>query len=414
MGARSKKPKIGIIPEKWEIVRLGDPMVTEAIYYGVTAKACSYKTELKMLRTTDIKCFIFDYQKLPYCEITDSRNKINQYKLFEGDIIVARAGTVGVSILVDKNYEDVIFGSYLIKVKLKKEAIYPRYIHYFFQSYIFWNHIKKAQGSTLKNINLPLLRSLTLPLPPLPEQKKIAEILGAVDEAIEKVDESIAKTERLKKGLMQELLTKGIGHKEVKDTEIGRIPKEWEVVRLGEVCAQKKEIVLPKGDGRTNFIGLEHLESGKIKVKSFSTDLGIKSSKFKFCRGDILYGKLRPYLDKVVIAEIEGVCSTDLIVLSPDEGKCVKEFLIYVLHSKMFIRHAISNTSGTNHPRTSWKAISEFEFGLPPLFEQKKIAEILSTVDKRLELLRNKKEKLVRIKKGLMNDLLTGKKRVRV
>jgi len=227
-----KQTEIGRIPKEWKVVRLGDSEISEAIYYGITAKACSYKTELKMLRTTDIKDFIFDYQKLPYCEITDSRNQISQYKLFEGDIIVSRAGTVGVSILVDRNYEDVIFGSYLIKVKFKKEAIYPRYIHYFFQSYIYWNHIKKAQGSTLKNINLPLLRSLTLLLPPLPEQKKIAEILSTVDNTIEKVDEVISKTERLKKGLMQELLTKGIGHKEFKDTEIGRVPREWEVKKV--------------------------------------------------------------------------------------------------------------------------------------------------------------------------------------
>jgi len=206
-----KQTQIGRIPKEWEVVRLGDSKITENIYYGITAKACNHKSKFRMLRTTDIKDFIFDYQSLPYCKITDSRNQIERYKLFEGDIIVARAGTVGVSILVDRDYEDTIFGSYLIKVKLKKEKIYPRFLHYFFQSYIYWKHIKKAQGSTLKNINLPLLRRLVIPLPPLPEQRKIAEILSTVDEAIEKVNEAIIKTERLKKGLMQELLTKGKG-----------------------------------------------------------------------------------------------------------------------------------------------------------------------------------------------------------
>jgi len=202
-----KDTEIGRIPKEWEVVRLGDPEISEAIYYGITAKACSYKTGLKMLRTTDIKNFVFDYHKLPYCKITDTRNQISQYKLFEGDIIVARAGTVGVSVLVDRDYEDVVFGSYLIKVKPKKEEIYPKYIHYFFQSYMYWSHIKKAQGSTLKNINLPLLKSLILPLPPLPEQKKIAEILSTVDKRLELLKNKKEKLKRIKKGLMNDLLT---------------------------------------------------------------------------------------------------------------------------------------------------------------------------------------------------------------
>jgi len=258
-----------------------------------------------------------------------------------------------------------------------------------------------------------LVYALKLPLPPLPEQQKIAEILSTVDSAIEKVNQAIEKTQRLKKGLMQELLTKGIGHKEFKDTEIGRIPKEWEVVRLGDICKQRNQIILPSGKGEFKFVGLEHITSGETKLCAYEFDINIKSSKFKFYAGDILYGKLRPYLDKAILAEFDGICSTDLLVLTPAKDRIYTEFLIYTIHSKKFIQYAISTTSGTNHPRTSWKAISKFMFGLPPLPEQQKIAEILSTVDKRLELLKKKKEKLERIKKGLMNDLLTGKRRTK-
>ena len=93
----------------------------------------------------------------------------------------------------------------------------------------------KSTEKHIKNISLPLLKSLLIPLPPFEEQRKIVEILSTIDKAIQKTNEIIAKTERLKRGLMQELLTKGLGHKEFKDTEIGRIPKDWEVVRLGEL-----------------------------------------------------------------------------------------------------------------------------------------------------------------------------------
>lgn len=207
-----KKTEIGRIPKEWEVVKLGDSKVTDTIYYGITAKASNESTGLKMLRTTDISNYKFDYGKLPSCEITDRRNQLNQYKLFKGDLIIARAGTVGVSVLVDEDYKDAVFGSYLIKVKLKS-GILPKFIHYFLQSSLYWNHIQKAQGSTLKNINLPLLKSLVLPLPPLPEQQKIAEILSSVDKRIETLRKRKERLEKVKRGLMEDLLT---GKKRVK------------------------------------------------------------------------------------------------------------------------------------------------------------------------------------------------------
>lgn len=198
--------EIGRIPKEWKALPLGDDEVCDDIFYGITAKATEDKTELKILRTTDIKDYTVDWSNLTFCEITEKRSTIDRYILKKGDIIVARSGTVGVSVLVDKDFDDVIFGSYLIKVRLKPE-IDPKFVHYFMQSSSYWKHIQKAQGSTLKNINLPILRSLVLPLPPLPEQKKITEILRAVDRKIELLRRKKEVLGRLKKGLMGDLLT---------------------------------------------------------------------------------------------------------------------------------------------------------------------------------------------------------------
>ena len=101
-------------------------------------------------------------------------------------------------------------------------------------------------GTTRKKLNQEQMKGIKIPLPPLSEQQKIAEVLCTIDEAIQKTNEIIAKTEHLKKGLMQELLTKGIGHKEFKDTEIGRIPKEWEVVKLNEVAEIRSNRVVSR------------------------------------------------------------------------------------------------------------------------------------------------------------------------
>jgi type I restriction enzyme S subunit len=382
-----KQTEVGRIPKEWEVVRLG--------------KVLSLKNGERPLTSENGISPIY------------GANGIIGYTsnfLMDNDFTVI-IGRVGASGEVHLGMRKIwISDNAIYSENYDKNRVYIPFVYYLLK---FKKLSQFASKSTHPIITQSFLNLFLIPLPPLPEQKKIAEILSTVDEAIGGVDKVLAKTGRVKKGLMQELLTKGIGHKHFKQTKIGRIPKDWEIVRLGEVCTKRNEIILPTGEGQVRFIGLEHIESGKTKVKYFSTDSGIKSSKFKFYARDILYGKLRPYLDKAIVAEFEGICSTDLIVLTPDKNKYIRDFLIYIIHSDKFISHAISNTSGTNYPRTSWKAISRFNVVRPLLPEQKKIAEILSTVDKRIQLLREKKRKLKKVKKGLMNDLLTGKRRVK-
>ena len=102
-----------------------------------------------------------------------------------------------------------------------------------------------------------------------------------------------------------------------------------------------------------------------------------------------------------------------MIVLTPKTSSIIPELLIYVIHSNEFINYAVLTMSGTNHPRTSWKALSKFKFPLSPLEEQKQIAKILKTIDEAIELKKKKKEKLERMKKAVMNELLTGKIRIK-
>ena len=198
--------QIGKIPKDWKLVKLSN--IVEDIYYGITAKAVEHKTGLKILRTTDIKDYNVDWDLLPFCEITEKRGNIQRFLLKKGDIIIARAGTTGVCVLVEKDFEDVIFGSYLIKIRLNKN-VYPRFVYYFCQSHSYWNQITSGQaGSTIKNINIPLLKSLNVPLPSsVKEQTAITEILSTVDKAIELYRREKERLLRLKRGLMSVLLT---------------------------------------------------------------------------------------------------------------------------------------------------------------------------------------------------------------
>src|SRR4030042_1220496 len=100
-----------------------------------------------------------------------------------------------------------------------------------------------------------------------------------------------------------------------KMTEIGQLPEDWEVRRLGDMANQRKESITPVGDGKTKYVGLEHIDSGRSRLQRYGFDNEVKSTKFKFFKDDILYGKLRPYLDKCILSDLEGVCSTDIIVI---------------------------------------------------------------------------------------------------
>ncbi|MBC7330555.1 restriction endonuclease subunit S [bacterium] len=415
-----KDTQIGRIPKDWEVVRLGD--IASNVYYGITAKAVQERTQLRMLRTTDIKNYKVEWDSLPYCQITEQRKDIQRYFLQIDDLIVSRAGTAGMSVLVDKHLKDVIFGSYLIKIRLKDNG-YPKYLHFFFRSRFYWNHILSGHaGSTLKNINLPVLKSTPIILPPLPEQEKIAEILSTVDEVIQRTEEIIAKTERLKKGLMQELLTKGIGHKEFKDTQIGRIPKDWEVVRLGDISTISSGNTAPQEKkyfekGKFPFIRVQHLNElakGKYTVhfdlinERAVSELRLK----KFKKGAIIFPKSGESikLEKRAMLIEDSYVVNHLAVINPLSKGVNNLFLFYCLCRVKTSEYLTQTTM----PSLNLATIKGFLLPLPPLPEQEKIAEILSTVDEKIEIERKIKEKLERIKKSLMDLLLTGKIRVRI
>ena len=287
-----------------------------------------------------------------------------------------------------------------------------------------------AAGSTFKEIARTIVRNLRIPLPPLHEQKKIAEILSTVDTTIQKTNEVIAKTERLKKGLMQELLTKGIGHKEFKDTEIGRIPKEWEVVKLRSIVEGDSDIVAGpfgsnlkvcdyKPDG-VPIIRLQNIERNQFidkDIKYISPEKAEELKYHSYQPGDIVLAKLGDPIGKTCIVPSfmkAGVVVADVVRIRPSPKKAITLFVVYVLNSSVCFDQLRRETIGSTRPRVNISQVRNLKIPLSPLDEQQKIAEILSTADKKLELERNEKTRLEKIKQGLMDLLLTGKIRVKV
>ena len=186
--------------------------------------------------------------------------------------------------------------------------------------------------------------------------------------------------------------------------DLAVLPKGWKISSLGEVCNLRRESINPTENLHFPYVGLEHIDSGVPNLLRFGKANEVKSSKSKFYPNDVLYGKLRPYLDKAAISECEGFCSTDILVIQ-NKTNFDSYFLVYLLHTNEFLDHAIRTTKGVNHPRTSWQSVTEFIFSLPPLEEQRAIATTLRTIQTAKEA-RQKELALERERKAALMDYL--------
>jgi type I restriction enzyme S subunit len=183
-------------------------------------------------------------------------------------------------------------------------------------------------------------------------------------------------------------------------------PSGWFSAKFGDLCDRVQDAALPMKDGERLYLGLEHLASGRPALVGRGKETDVKSGKTEFRAGDVLFGKLRPYLRKSTMAPEDGICSTDILVFRPTK-KATPEFICFLTHSDEFIRHAQATTSGVQHPRTSWGGLREFQLHAPPLCEQQKIVAVLSLVQQAIE----QQERLItlttELKTGLLDQLFT-------
>ena len=281
--------------------------------------------------------------------------------------------------------------------------------------------VATSVGSTVQSLRKPIIEALKIPLPPLEEQKKIANILSTVDKKIAFVEENINATEELKKGLMQKLLTEGIGHTEFKDSELGRIPESWEIKSLSKVC---------------NKVVDKNKDLLYVNVLTNSATLGIISQNEYFDREIVTEKNLVNYFvvnkfDYIYNPRISinapcgpinqckkyenGIVSPLYTVFRIEKDSINNDYLEFYFLSNHWNKYIKDNSNtGARHDRMSIsdKLFFSMPIFIPPVEEQKQIAEILSTVDKKLENLKNKKLFFEELKKGLMQKLLTGEVRV--
>jgi len=169
-----------------------------------------------------------------------------------------------------------------------------------------------------------------------------------------------------------------------------KLPEGWEWKKLGEIAVVEKKVVLPEEIKGTyqKYIGLENIEKDTGRLTNFSETLGdeIKSNKYRFTVENILYGKLRPYLNKVFLPDFEGICSTDILTIKTIKGKAIREYVALLMRQPFFVSYASTRSSGANLPRINESKLLECKIPLPPLETQKKIVSILEKVEETKKL----------------------------
>lgn len=281
----------------------------------------------------------------------------------------------------------------------------------------------KMVGSNYPAVNSSDVRESNIILPPLEEQEKIASILSTVDEQIDNVDALIEKNKELKKGLMQTLLTKGIGHTKFKKTEVGEIPEEWTLVKIGDVAKFQAGYAFKSSDYVDNGVKLVKITNVQQKdllwndTDFLPEEFLNKYKEYSLEINDVIIAMTRPIISSgIKICKVKKEDTPAL--LNQRVGRFItsenvnNKYLYQYCFSNYFINKVNELCSTTGQPNISSNQLESIMISLPSTEEQEKIGSILLNVDEKMEEYENKKQRLEELKKGLMQQLLTGNIRI--
>lgn len=246
-----------------------------------------------------------------------------------------------------------------------KEPFLNDWIVYFFQNLDVNPFITGAVQPKLNKENLQLLE---IPLPDFGKAKTIVSILSALDDKIELNRQTNATLEAIAQSIFREWFVDG------EDID------DWEVGKLGDIAENIRRSVQPSEiEPDTPYIGLEHMPRKSIALSEWDTASEVMSNKYQFKQDEFLFGKLRPYFHKVGVAPLDGVSSTDILVVTPKEDDYYGVVLGHI-SSVDLIKHTAAASTGTKMPRTNWSDIARYEIALPPKERAKQFSGFMKSV----------------------------------
>lgn len=406
-----KRTELGVIPVDWEVSTIGKEF---EIKLGKMLDAAKNTGIPKLyLNNKAVQWGLIDINDLP--TVLMSRADLDRYRLRHGDLLVCEGGEVGRAAIWKAQIPECYYqkalhrlrplGSYHINFML---ALFK----YFADHGLFANYITQT---SIAHLTREKLADVPIPLPPLAEQKTIARSLSDTDELIAGCDRAFGKKRNIKQGAMQQLLTGKV-----------RLPGfsgEWEVKKLGEIGEFKNGINKGKEDFGFGYPFVNLLDVfGQPKIFQ-GLSLGLVNSSgeerkiYELRKGDILFirSSVKPEgvgLTSVVQYDLKDTVYSGFLIRFRDLGKLDFEYKVHCFNEEEFRKTVIDSSTVSANTNINQDALKSLKINLPPLPEQKAIAQILSDMDAEIAALEKKRDKYKAIKQGMMQELLTGKTRL--
>ncbi len=389
---------------EWEVKKLG--VVCDFLNGLWKGKKPPY-VDVNIIRNTN-------FTKDGFLDDSDIANlpvEIKQYekrKLKFGDIILEKSGggpkqPVGRVIIFNKEDGEYSFSNFTSAIRIKdKEELDFNFLHRFlyFQYISGATNTMQKRSTGIRNLQLKEYKEIEISYPKsLDEQRRIVEVLDRSFEAIEKAKENVEKNLQNAKELFDSYLQKVF-------SEGG---DDWEEKKLGEVCEiDKKTHDIEKS---LPFVGMEDIESGTGKFIGSLEDKKMKARTFYFTKKHFLYGRLRPYLNKILLPNFEGHCSTEIFPILPNDN-LDRSFLFYWFINQKIVDKINKTCTGARMPRANVDEILEFDFILPSIKKQKEIVkkldELRGEVERLEAILRSKIAGLDELKKSILEKVFSG------
>jgi type I restriction enzyme S subunit len=410
--------EIGLLPPDWLVQRV------DSLFDIQQGKSVSKANRIgdnqkPFLRTKNIYWGRIDLSDLDHMHF----DKVEEEKLRlkKGDLLLCEGGDVGRTAIWMGDSIDCYYQNHLHRLRQKDEKeVDPLFALYWFWYAFEFSHFYKGRSNvtTIPNLSQSKLSELPIPKPEISEQKKIASIIRLVQSAIEQQERMIALTQELKSAMMHKLFTEGLHGEPQKQTDIGLIPESWEVGKLESIITDTPIINLKKDRNRViKYIDVSSISREILRIQNttrYTLSEAPGRARKLVNKGDVIFATIRPTLLRVAYIEDDydnEVCSTAFCVLRPNVFEAGR-FIYYIVQRVEFIRELSKIQSGASYPAVTDGQVKSMFIPIPNLDEQMQIGNILSTIDKKIYLLYQKRNILQELFNSLLSKLMTGQIRV--
>lgn len=329
-----------------------------------------------------------------------------------GDLLLTSRGTLGIPYLVSASDRFHFADGNLTWFRNFKE-LDSAFLKYFFLSSAGKAELARCViGSSQLAYTIAALKKISVPLPPLPIQQRIAGILSTYDELIENSRRRIKILESMIRALYREWFVhfRFPGHESIPRTTstLGEIPQGWEVRTLATLAEEMRRNVR-KGrlDEAQPYVGLEHIPRRSLALDAWKKTNELGSNKLEFKKGEILFGKIRPYFHKVSIAPFDGLCSADTIVVRARQLD-YHAIVVSCVSSDEFVAHATATSNGSKMPRANWHVLQEYPVVVPTLEIARQFSAVIEPSTRQMQALVFQTINLRNARDLLLPRLLSG------